>query len=432
MNLRWPYVALFLSFAPASSNAAQLDATRFSHAMDAYVAPLVTGDQLSGELLVAQNGRIVLERSWGYANRELKSPVTPETRFNIASITKPMTGCVERMLIAEGKLSMDDTLGKWISGFPSGDKITIRHLSYHMAGIPHRVTTEKDESQPLTPAEVVEYAKKSTLMFEPGEKSIYSSAGYTVLARVLELASGMSYADLMRTKLFEPLGMTHSSHSDNREIVPDRAASYVPGPKGWENAPLKDMSFLAGAGSITSTARDLHKFVEAVRLGKLGPENRAAWVRGGKINLNGSSNGFRANASWDSATGITTIITCNAVNGAADMILQAVPKLAAGQKLAPAQPPHFVTKQLPEALLRSYEGYYLVPGNIRTEVRAKNGGLSVSEWTLMPTSDTTFVSLRDWGQVSVILGEGNKVERFNWRIGDQTYPCPKVGELAER
>src|SRR5678816_3895048 len=112
------------------------------------------------------------------------------------------------------------------------------------------------------------------------------------LARVLELASGESYGELLRHQLFEPLGMTRTFHPDSRRIVPGRALSYIPGLAGIENAPLKDMSFLAGAGSVYSTARDLLRFVLACVSGALGEERRAVAVQGGHLDWNGSSNGY--------------------------------------------------------------------------------------------------------------------------------------------
>ena len=106
-------------------------------------------------------------------------------------------------LIMEKKLGYRDTLERWIRGIPSGDRITIEHLLRHRSGIPHRVTTEKDETQPMTAADVVEFARHSTLLFEPGSRSSYSSAGFSVLSRVLELASGKSYADLLAERLLD-------------------------------------------------------------------------------------------------------------------------------------------------------------------------------------------------------------------------------------
>ena len=263
-----PVLALALLALPA--RAATPDARRIARELDAYVRPLLATQQLSGNLLVARDAHILVERSWGEANRELGVSNAPETRFCIASVTKPMTLVLAIQLIQEDKLALADTLGKWIPGFPRGGQITVEHLLRHCAGIPHRVTTEKDETVPLTAADMVEYARRSTFLSLPGEKSLYSSAGYSVLARVLELASGQSYEELIRDRLFAPLGMAHSTHANARTLLPLRAASYVPGLHAIENAPLKDSSFLVGAGSIWSTARDLHRLLRAVASHRLG------------------------------------------------------------------------------------------------------------------------------------------------------------------
>ena len=113
----------------------------FGRALDAFTAPLEKSGHLSGQLLVARDGRVILERNYGWANAELKVPVTPETRFNIASVTKPMTVTLAIQLMAERALGYNDTLAQWIPDFPRGNEITIAHLLRHRSGIPHRVTT---------------------------------------------------------------------------------------------------------------------------------------------------------------------------------------------------------------------------------------------------------------------------------------------------
>jgi CubicO group peptidase (beta-lactamase class C family) len=109
-------------------------------AIDAYLAPLVERDDISGNLLVARGDSVVYEGSFGWAHRELNVPVTAATRFNVASVTKPMTVIALISLAVDGKLTLDDPLSKWIPDFPRGDEITVAHLVRHRAGIPHRLT----------------------------------------------------------------------------------------------------------------------------------------------------------------------------------------------------------------------------------------------------------------------------------------------------
>jgi CubicO group peptidase (beta-lactamase class C family) len=422
-------VLLALATVAAPAQAQSDDARRITRDLDAWARPLVEAGHLSGQVLIAKRDRIIVERSYGSANRELGVPVTPETRFCVASITKPMTVMLALQLMQEKKLGYTDTLERWIPGLPSGRRITVEHLLRHRAGFPHRVTTEKDETQPMSAADMVEFARRCTLLFEPGARSSYSSTGFSVLARVLELASGKRYGELLSERLCQPLGLTHTSHLDQRTLLPDRATSYVPGRIGFENAPLKDHSFLVGAGSVTSTARDLHRLLQAVVTGKLGESIRLSSVRDRRVNWNGSTNGFRAFVDWDSASGLTVIYAGNVHTGAPDMLRKAVARIVAGERLAPAALPEPGIVSLPDEALRRCEGVYQLANGTRLEVRVRDGYLFANEWPMAPRSETRFFSPRDYGEVAVVFDAAGKPERLDWTIEGNTLPAPRIAGL---
>lgn len=172
------------------------------------------------------------------------------------------------------------------------------------------------------------------LDFTPGTRSSYSSGGYEVLARVLELASGREYAALLRERILDPLGMAHSGHEDSREIALGRADAYVPGPNGIENAPLQDFSALVVAGSVWSTARNLRRFVDALCSGRLGEGPRQSWARGGRLDFNGRTGGFKVWAVWDSTSRFEAIFLSNLATGASDQLKRDILYLAAGRPVA--------------------------------------------------------------------------------------------------
>ncbi len=398
--------------------------------IDAYTASFDRIGHLSGSLLVARGDEVIYERSFGWANAELRVPNGPDTRFNVASITKPMTSIVMIQLAVAGKLALADPLSKWIPDFPRGSTITIEHLARHRAGIPHRVTERCDEIDPRSAADMVELAARKPLEFEPGEKHSYSSGGFSVLARVLELASGESYASLVRRYVFEPVGMSRSAHVDSRQIVPDRAAPYLLDTHGERvNAPLQDLSFLVGAGSVVSTTRDLHALVRAVRQGKLGEGPRLSFVDEQGVDFNGQTGGFRAFADWHAASDVTVVFLGNLLTGAADRIRRDVPRLVAGEDVAPSEPPRFTPAVVRPEILRSYEGVYELRPGTRLRVHAADAGLRVDEWSLVATGERTFFSFPDYGIVEVVLDEHGRPVRLDWRQGEATYPCPRVADL---
>jgi CubicO group peptidase (beta-lactamase class C family) len=245
--------------------------------VDALVQPEADAGLLSGTLLIAQGDRILLQRTYGFANWELRAPVTTSTRFAIASITKVMTAALAEKLAKEGRLDLDAPVRRYIPGFPDGPKggaPTIRQLLDHKAGVPWRVTKPIDETQRLLPADIVERIKKVGLLFEPGTEELYSSAGYTALARVIEVIEEKPFATILTEQVFKPAGMTGATDETSQQLMPARVMPYRFSNDGAKlvvaSNPYKDLSFLTGAGSVYATAEDLFHFAAAMRAGALG------------------------------------------------------------------------------------------------------------------------------------------------------------------
>jgi CubicO group peptidase (beta-lactamase class C family) len=408
------------------------DAERLGRRLDEWVKPAVQANLLSGSLLVAHRDQVVLERSWGWADAERKIKNTPETRFCIASINKPMTVILALQLMEERKLGYTDTLSKWIAGFSKGDSITVEHLLRHRAGIPHRVTEDKDEIVPHSAADMVEFAKQAKLEFSPGSRYSYSSGGFSVLARVLELASGKPYGELIAERLFQPLGMTRSYHPYQHADTSNGALNYLPVLGGVERAPYENYSFLVGAGGVWSTPRDLHKLMWADASGALGYTARQSALRGKLIAWNGSTNGYRAFAEFDTTTEYSVVFTGNLHSGAVDEMKAAVLALLEGRE--PAAPSRMPAKaaSVPANVLARYEGRYNIANNPALAVKATKSGLDVNSWTLVATSDTSFFSLRDFGTVTAARDSLGKFTGFNWSVAGQSFACPRVGDLEKK
>ncbi len=427
LPVSWAFAVPGDSHPALAAPAESIDA-RLGRALDDYAKPLIDRGDLSGQLLVARHGEIVLERSFGFANRELQVPVTPDSRFCVASVTKPMTLLIALRTIEQKRIGYRDSIARWLPGFPRGDSITIEHLLRHRSGIPHRILPDSLATRPRTAAEMVELASHLPLDFPPGTRSSYSSGGYTVLARILEIANGMDYQNLLEEHLFRPLGMAHSRHVDATVLLPDRATAYRPGLHGLENARLEDFSGLVGAGSVWSTARDLHRFVQGVVTGRLGSPVRQSLVRRGKLEFSGRTGGFRAYADWDSATNLEVVFTGNTQTGAADLLRAAVPQLAAGGSPLPLALPTLSQTPLDERTLRDYEGVFQLETGTRLIMTVREGALWANDWPLLPTRDGAFFSLSDYGQVRGIAGADGRIERLDWTQAGKVYPAPRVSD----
>jgi CubicO group peptidase (beta-lactamase class C family) len=226
--------------------------------IDEFIKPFAGSNQFSGVVLASEDGKVTYEKAFGLANADFKIPNQLNTRIGIASITKYMTSVILNRLIESNKIALADKLNKYIPDFPNGEKITIEMLSRHRSGIPHRVMPPEAESIAYTSAEFVEKVKQAKLAFEPGTSRLYSSGGYAVLARALEIASGKTYSKLLEEYVFRPAGMTDSVDFEGDAVIERRAQDYYLSPSGLVNVPLKNYSFLVGAGSVYGTARDTY------------------------------------------------------------------------------------------------------------------------------------------------------------------------------
>ena len=408
----------------------ETEGPRLEQRIDDYLRPYVDIGHLSGSLLIAKNDDVLYEKSFGLANHEHAVPNTTKTKFCIGSINKPMTIVILARLLEMEKLVLTDKLAGFLPDFPRADKISIDDLLNHRSGIPHRVTESIDETRPQTPTSMVELASKQALVFEPGSDSVYSSAGFSVLARVLELAGQKPYAELLAKHVMLPAGMTDTSDAGTLAILEHRASSYVFDTDGLLNKPPADVSYLVGAGSVYSTPRDLLSMQRALLAGSLGDRAQELLVReNGDLTWNGLAHGFRAFADYDAASGISVVVASNLTSGALDRIREALPKIAAGEDVPAPSPINARAADVELKRLESYEGVYELRPGRSLELRVVDGRVRMNDWLLIPTSRTMLFSPQDYAEIEVVFDENGEVSRLDWTTGGQTYPLPRIGGL---
>lgn len=384
--------------------------------IDDFIKPFAESGQFGGVVLASENGKIIYEKAFGLANADFKIPNQLNTRIGIASITKPMTVIILIHLVQAGKVSMTDKLTKYIPDFPNGDKITIEMLARHRSGIKHRVMPPEAESLPYTSAEFVEKVKQSTLAFEPGTQHLYSSGGYAVLARCLEIVAGKSYAELLQEYVFTPAEMTDSLDFNGEMIMERRAQDYFLTPNGYVNAALKDYSFLVGAGSVFSTARDIYKFGNAVLDGKYGEGARLSLLRETNINGSGATNGHRAYFEIEKDKKYGYVMLSNVASGAVDLIREGMREILQGKELSVKNVPNpkFIT--LTNEEMKGFLGKYRrSDGNGEYEMRIVNGALLAGDIKLYPTKKDCFFDYRFFGEACFVRDETSKIKEIKWK-----------------
>src|SRR5882757_10950487 len=175
-----------------------------------YIRPYVETNNFSGRILVSRKGKILFNKAYGFANLEFKVPNELNTVFHLASISKTFTAAGILILEQKGLVATDDPLSKYIPDYPLGNKITIHHLLSHTSGITDINDLPEYEVASLqqqTPETLVALFKNKPLEFQPGEKYLYNSGNYVLLAFIIEQVSKMKYADFLKENIYKPLGM---------------------------------------------------------------------------------------------------------------------------------------------------------------------------------------------------------------------------------
>lgn len=236
--------------------------------MDQVVQSYVTEQQFMGSILVAQHGKILLDKGYGFANLEWQIPNSPTTKFRIASLTKQFTAVAILLLEERGKLKITDPLSEYMSDAPMAwNKVNIFHLLNHTSGIPNYTRFPNFAAfttSAKTPEQQIAYFRDKPLEFEPGSNFEYSNSGYVLLGYLIEKITGQSYEDFMVSQIFKPLGMNDSGYDNNADVISSRASGYRVGESGIMNAEYLDMSIPYSAGSLYSTTHDLLRWQNAL------------------------------------------------------------------------------------------------------------------------------------------------------------------------
>jgi CubicO group peptidase (beta-lactamase class C family) len=251
--LRTLLILLLTLPAFAAAKAAQLDA---------FIARYHELGLFNGAALVAEGGRPVLRKGYGEANMEWHIPNAPDTRFRLGSMTKQFTAALIMKMVENGQIDLAAPITRYLPDYPklTGDRITIHQLLNHTSGIPGY--TELPEwgaslREPRTPTEFIDIFSRHELLFEPGTKFSYNNSGFFLPGVILEKVSGEHYEQLLRERIFDPLGMRESGYDSTRPLIEKRTAGYDSTLDGYVNTSYLDMGQPYAAGSLYSWVDDL-------------------------------------------------------------------------------------------------------------------------------------------------------------------------------
>jgi D-alanyl-D-alanine carboxypeptidase len=244
-------------------------------AVDAYVQAELQRQTIPGmALVVRKNGRVVYAKGYGYSSMEKQTPATTEQRFQIGSISKQFMGAAVMLLVEDGKIELDEKIGKYLGAVPAEwDTITVRHLLAHTSGLvkdPDIAALSTDRV--YTSDDVLTLMRQYKPLTEPGQTYLYSNIGYMLMGVIVEKITGAFYGDLIQNRIFTPLGMTTARIIDSGNTS---ATGYVIKDGGLRPVIMSAMAgsykslVRTGAGGIEMSASDLAKWDESLSTEKV-------------------------------------------------------------------------------------------------------------------------------------------------------------------
>jgi CubicO group peptidase (beta-lactamase class C family) len=253
-------LAALLAGAPASAQ----DKTADVDKIFSFATPTAPGCAVG----VSQRGNVVVNRAYGLADVERKVPLSPSSIFDIGSTQKQFVAASILLLVEDGRLALSDDIRKYVPELPDyGHTLTVDHLLTHTGGLRDwtGILPLADEGTDV----LTLILRQRGLNFVPGEEWSYSNSGYVLLKEIVARASGMSFAEFARTRLFEPLGMTSSAYvPDILQGGPNATLGYQKDGAGWKQ--FMRLGNNRGGGAIVSTVGDLLEWNDALTSGRLG------------------------------------------------------------------------------------------------------------------------------------------------------------------
>ncbi|MDO5104614.1 serine hydrolase [Capnocytophaga sp.] len=357
--------------------------------LDAYFDALTAHQKFMGSVLVARDGKVLYEKSVGFANVENRVENSGNTQFRVGSVSKTFTAVLVLKAVEQGKLKLNQPLSDFFKEIKNAEKITIEQLLRHRSGI-FNLTNDTSyftwHTQPQKRSVILLKIASYNPVFEPDSKFEYSNSNYILLSYILEDIYKKSFSDLLETFIVNPLKLKNTQMGEKQSSQSEAAYSYTY-KNGWEKETETDLSFVLGAGGILSTATDLKIFIRALFEGKLLEKESFEIMTTLKENYGmglfqlpfydkkmyghtGSIDGFLSIAGYFPDEKITYIRLCNGLNFNVNDIDITVLSAVFNK---PFDIPSFESIEVSEEVLNQYVGTYSKEGMPMQITIFKNG-----------------------------------------------------------
>lgn len=283
--------------------------------------------QFNGTVLVAEKGKVILKKGYGFANMEWDIPNAPDTKMRLGSITKQFTSMLILQQVEAGKISLNDPITTYLPEYrpETGKQVTVHHLLTHTSGIPSYTDLpnffDDISRNPYSKEEFIKRYCSGDLEFEPGAQFKYNNSGYFLLGIIIEKVTELSYEEALQEYISNPIGLDDTGYDQHGPILKKRARGYVKNNGVYQNSPYLDMGLPYAAGALYSTVEDLYIWDRALYTDSLLSEkykqimftpfleNYACGWGVGKLVLSPGSDSLTIIAHGGGINGFNTLIT---------------------------------------------------------------------------------------------------------------------------
>lgn len=455
MNTKKIIILGLLIFSGIHMSSAQDYAKKIEQLLEANIK---SSKPFSGSILVAQKGKIIYRGAFGSAGFKSEKKNTVDSKYFIASITKVFTAVAILQLVEQKKIKLEDKLSKWLPEINGSNKITIHHLLTHQSGL--RRDSHMGYDAEVSYQERLFSIKNDSLMFQPGEKEVYSSVGFYALTYILETVSEMKFETYFEKNIFTPANMkntgvkkTITEKIDGLSFgigsVSDSYGVIDIGP-----APYFDSYSFAGGGSLYSTIDDMYSFYSALEIGKLLSHNtvrlmKLEWPTKQKrriklyhsygweiydyssekgpflmIDFTGKINGYRSMIRNFENDNIQIIVLCNSDFSDRSQLGATVREILLDFKYNSPEPaPEYIS--LSEKEMKKHVGIYDFPSEKTTvEIKIINGKLTLTSHGdkpiyMYPTDKNTFYANLTPLKITFEATSNKKTQKVEFNFDEQ-------------
>lgn len=316
-------------------------------------------NQFNGNVLVAKNNQIVFQNSYNITGVNDSFKVAQQSKFIIASVSKVFIKVAILKLAEQGKLNLSDSLAKFLPDFPNATKITVEQLMFHKSGLPREIS-DYEKYDKLNLNQVIDLARKESLVFEPNTQTAYSNVGYFLLHFIIEKASGKNYFSFMQEEVFSKLKLENTFEYNNAANKNNFVFGFTNENDRIEATETKTINQFE-TGNIITTIGDLYKFSQEIVSSKfISNKSKSVLFKNDSLLIQaGGRKGYRAYLSINLKSRTTIIFLSNQTNIPFEDIVKASTNISENKQY---QLPKVIARKeidLPTEILKKYEGIFV-------------------------------------------------------------------------